>query len=275
MNYPLYGLINFEKQHITLFLQGKQIISFLSTLYLNYIHGYNSGYNRVEGEYNLNNHVNKPDKKYQNRAKYITKLLPYLRKHGLQSVRMDEIAKLMEISRATLYKYFSTKEEIIGFIVDGFIEYMNDLTFNSMDSEQSYGARFQQMFEQSVSLIVYFSDVFIKELETSYPDCYGRFEVAVKQREDKILAFYKEGIQKGIFNDLNGKLLIMQDEILRGMLDIKYLMLNQLTVQQILNDYYQLKKIQLFKTHKLSLVDDAAMIPRIEHLTQKITKNLF
>lgn len=221
------------------------------------------------------NNINKSDKKYETRIKLIMKLLPNLRKNGLQSVRMDEIAKVMEISRATLYKYFSTKEEIIGFIVDGFIEYINELTFYPLDSDQSFGIRFQQIFEQSVSLIEYFTDIFLKELENSYADWYDRLDEAMMQREHQVLAFYEEGIQKGIFNDINGKLLIMQDEILRGMFNVKYLMTNQLTVQQILFDYYQLKKIQLFKPEKLSVIDDLIMIPKIEHLTHKITKNLF
>ncbi|MNE89337.1 hypothetical protein D3C80_1867390 [compost metagenome] len=67
----------------------------------------------------------------------------------------------------------------------------------------------------------------------------------------------------------------MQDELLRGMLNVKYLMTNQLTVEQVLTDYYQLKKIQLFKPDKLSAIDDALMKPRIEHLTHKVTSSLF
>ncbi|WP_337103055.1 TetR/AcrR family transcriptional regulator [Paenibacillus sp. YIM B09110] len=215
------------------------------------------------------------DKKHEIRAKLITKLFPYLRKNGLHSATMEEIAKVMEVSRATLYKYFSTKEEIIGFIVAGFIEYMNELTNSHLESDQSFGTRFQQIFEQSISLVVYFTDNFIKELETSYLEWYDRFNEAMKQREKYLLSFYVEGIQKGIFNDVSGKLLIAQDEILRGMFNVKYLMTNQLTIEQILNDYYILKKVQLFKPDKLSAVDDAVMKPKIEHLTQKITKNLY
>ncbi|MEN1986545.1 hypothetical protein [Paenibacillus hubeiensis] len=97
----------------------------------------------------------------------------------------------------------------------------------------------------------------------------------MKKREHQVLGFYEEGIQKGIFNDINGKLLIMQNELLRGMFNAKYLMTNQLTVQQILFDYYQLMKIQLFKPEKISAIDDAVKVPKLELLTQKITKNLF
>ncbi|MDY8024318.1 TetR/AcrR family transcriptional regulator [Paenibacillus sp. SEL1] len=215
------------------------------------------------------------DKKNETRAKLMNKLLPYLRKNGLQSVRMDEISRVMEISRATLYKYFSTKEEIVEFIVDGFIEYMKELTHNPLDSVQSFGTRFLQIFEQTISLVVYFSDIILQDLETSYPDLFDRFNEAMKEREEKILAFFEEGKQKGIFNQLNGRLLIKQDEILRGMFDVKYLMTNQFTVQQVLYDYFQLKRIQLFKPEKLTAIDDEVLMPKIEHLTQKVTKNLF
>ncbi|WP_219644296.1 hypothetical protein [Cohnella sp. CFH 77786] len=124
-------------------------------------------------------------------------------------------------------------------------------------------------------LVEYFTDIFLKELETGYPDCYDRLNEAMKQREQQVLAFYEEGIRKSIFHDINGKLLIIQDELLRSMFNVKYLMTNQLTVQQILYDYYQLKKIQLFKPEKLSAIDDEIMMPKIEHMAQKITKNLF
>lgn len=223
----------------------------------------------------MNDNRNAKDKKHEARSRLIMKLFPYLRKNGLQSVRMEEIAKVMEISRATLYKYFSTKEDIIGFIISGFVEYMDELSASRPDSETSFGTRFQQYFEQSVSLMEYFTEIFLNELEISYPEWYERLNEAMQRREKQVLAFYDEGIRKGLFNRINGKILIKQDDILRSMLTVKYLMTNQLTVQQVLTDYYQLKKIQLFQPDKLSVVDDTAMTAVIEHLTQKITKNLY
>jgi AcrR family transcriptional regulator len=229
-----------------------------------------------EGVLMLNKSLRNSDKIQETRSRLITKLLPYLRKNGLQAVRMDEIARVTEVSRATLYKYFSTKEEIIGYIVDGFVVYMNEqLASSPLESEESFGVRFQQMFEQSVSLTVYFTEIFLKDLETSYPEWYSRFNEGMMQREEQLLAYYAEGVRRGIFHELNGKILILQDELLRGLLSVKYLMTNQLTVEQALTDYYQLKKIQLFKPDKLSAIDDVLMKPRIEHLTHKVTDNLF
>ena len=214
------------------------------------------------------------EKQHQMRQKLTNKLLFHVRKNGFQGLKMDEISKIMDISRATLYKYFSTKEDIISFIVSTFVEYIHEIIEDS-DADQVFVQRFQQTFEQTILLKEYITDIFLRELENSYPENYERLKEAMKQREYQELAFYDEGIKEGFFNKIDGRLIIMQDEILSNVLDVKYLMENHLTVYQVLFDYYNLKKFQLFKPDKIKMMDDNLMIPRIECMAQKISKNLY
>ncbi|WP_340400618.1 TetR/AcrR family transcriptional regulator [Paenibacillus sp. FSL H8-0079] len=214
------------------------------------------------------------EKQHNMRITLTSRLLTYVKKNGFQSLKMDEIAKIMDISRATLYKYFSTKEDIITFIVSICVEYIYEIIEDS-DSDQVIVQRFQQTFEQTILLKEFFTDIFLRDLESSYPENYERLEVAMKQREDQELAFYDEGIKEGYFNKIDGRLIVMQDEILSNVLDVKYLMENHLTVYQVLFDYYNLKKFQLFKPDKIIMIDDNLMIPRIEYMAQKISKNLY
>jgi AcrR family transcriptional regulator len=215
------------------------------------------------------------DKQIETRDRLIKRLLPYVRKNGFQSLRMEEIAKIMDVSRATLYKYFPSKEECIRNIVDFYAGYINELMGDSLDVDNIFGIRFQKIFEQSVLLVEYITDVFIEELESNYPESFDRLREALKLREQQLLAFINDGIQEGIFNEINGKLFIMQDELLRNLFDVKYLMVNNLTIHQILYDFYKLKKLQLFKPEKLQTVDDTSMLSKIEYMAQKITKNLY
>ncbi|WP_405152501.1 TetR/AcrR family transcriptional regulator [Paenibacillus sp. FSL K6-0108] len=214
------------------------------------------------------------EKQHQMRQKLTNRLLSHVRKNGFQGLKMDEISKIMDISRATLYKYFSTKEDIISFIVSTFVEYIHEIIEDS-DADQVFVQRFQQTFEQTILLKEYITDIFLRELENSYPENYERLKEAMKQREYQELAFYDEGIKEGFFNKIDGRLIIMQDEILSNVLDVKYLMENHLTVYQVLFDYYNLKKFQLFKPDKIKMMDDNLMIPRIECMAQKISKNLY
>ncbi|WP_458118974.1 TetR/AcrR family transcriptional regulator [Paenibacillus sp. Z6-24] len=214
------------------------------------------------------------DKQHETKIKLTAKLLPYVRKNGFQSLRMEDISKIMDVSRATLYKYFSTKEEIIDYVVDRFIEYIHEASMEH-NSDQQFSVRFQQIFEQSVLLVEYATDIFLKELASIYPDIHEKISSAIKERESMLLDFYNDGIKRGIFNEINGKLVIAQNEILRHVLDIRYLMENQLTVHQVLLDYYHLQKIQLFRPDKLSMVDDQLIMPQLDYLAKKISKNLY
>ncbi|MGG0177439.1 TetR/AcrR family transcriptional regulator [Gottfriedia acidiceleris] len=205
----------------------------------------------------------------------ILKLMPTIRTNGFQALRMEEIAKIVGISRATLYKYFPTKEDLFYRVTDGFVQYIKDMTSEMTNEESLFAPRFQQIFEQSVSLALFITDDFLKELQGTFPLMYDKLWEMLQTRENQLLNFYNEGIRNGVFNEINGRLLILQDQMLFSILDLKYLMKNQLTFEQVLFDFYELRKLQLFKPEKISSVDDSLMIPRIEYLSQKISRVLY
>lgn len=186
---------------------------------------------------------------------------------------MDELStKLIGVSRATLYKYFPTKEMIIGFIVDNFIEFIHETT--EINTISDLTIHFQQLFEQSILVIEYMTEIFITEVKLVYPEKFVDLNEALKKRNTEILSFHIEGIRHGIFNNINGVISIKQDEVLRNMLNVAFLMENNLTVKDVLSDYYTIKKIQLFKPDKLNLINDDLMTAKIDYLAHKITKNL-
>ncbi|MBA2937151.1 TetR/AcrR family transcriptional regulator [Paenibacillus sp. CGMCC 1.16610] len=197
-------------------------------------------------------------------------------KVGFQNLRMDDIAKAMDVSRATMYKHFSSKEEVIDGVVRMYTDYLDKLEDRtSNDSEQSFGIWFQQIFEQSVMLVGQLTEVFLLDLQSAYPELYEQLKEILNKREQQTLKFYQDGKHKGIFNDINEKLILLQDNLLlREIATTKYLVYNQTTIKQVLLDYYQFKKIQLFKADKLSSVDDSNIGPRIDHLVNKFNQTL-
>ncbi|MDN4088679.1 TetR/AcrR family transcriptional regulator [Paenibacillus polymyxa] len=208
--------------------------------------------------------------------KLLKKLIPSLMKDGFQQMRMDDIAKFMDVSRATMYKNFSSKEEVIEGVVRIFVDYIEQLEDRTNeDDDRSFGVWFQQLFEQSVSLVGKISDVFLKDLQMVFPELYEVLKTTLDKRELQTLKFYQDGKEKGVFNPINEKFILLQDDILlREIMNVKYLLYNQITIQQVLNDYYYLKKIQLFKPEKMSLVDDSRIHPVIEHFVEKFNRAL-
>lgn len=214
----------------------------------------------------------------QDHTKYklLKKLISSVMMEGFQHLRMDDIAKYMAVSRATMYKYFSSKEEVIAGVVQIFIDYLEKLEDRTTeDDEKWFGIWFQKLFEQSVTLVGKITDVFLKDLQAIYPDLYDDLKSALNKREKMTSEFYQDGKNKGIFNPINEKFVLLQDDILlREIIDVKYLLYNQMSIQQVLNDYYQFKKIQLFKAEKISIVDDSNIKPIIDHLVEKFNRTL-
>ncbi|WP_337100666.1 TetR/AcrR family transcriptional regulator [Paenibacillus sp. YIM B09110] len=216
------------------------------------------------------------DPQNEMRNKLVMKVIPIVRKNGFQALRMEAISKHMDVSKATMYKYFSSKEEIMNSAVDVLIEFINELVVVSEDSVESFGAGFQQLFEQSVLLAAYISEGFLNELQLIYPDIHIRLSDAMVAREKRILAFYQEGKSRDIFNEFNGNLILLQGHVLvRAMLDMKFLMTYRMTLGEILTEYYKLTKHQLFKSEQLNAADDSAMAAKIEHIANKIARDLF
>lgn len=210
------------------------------------------------------------------RETLLIRIIPLIRKNGFQSLRMDDIAKLMDISKATMYKYFSSKEVIISGAVAILIDYINENSDLLQEDVESFGGGFQDLFEQSLLLTAYISEVFVADLQKAYPDVAMKLEEANKVREQKMTLFYKKGSQIGVFNEVNEQLLFLQEQFLiRSLIDPKFLMNHKMTLEQALWDYYRLKKIQLFSPDYLHLSDDVIMKSKIEFLSKKLTRDLF
>ncbi|AIQ58636.1 TetR/AcrR family transcriptional regulator [Paenibacillus borealis] len=215
-------------------------------------------------------------KKSLTQSKLLKKIIPAVMKDGFQQLKMEEIAKLMDVSRATMYKHFSSKEEVIAGVVYIFVDYIDQLKLPSVQVEgELFGVSFQQLFEQSVSLAGKISEVFLKELQGAYPELSDSLKSALLQRESQSLEFYRHGIDQGIFQPINERFILLQDELLlREIMNTKYLLQNQTSIQQVLTDYYQFKKVQLFRPEKMGLIDDHLIIPVINHVAEKYNRTL-
>lgn len=212
----------------------------------------------------------------QARYKLLKGLITPVMKEGFQQWRMEDIARRMDVSRATMYKHFSSKAEVIEGIVRIFVDYIEKLDCGTLGEEEaSYAAWFQLAFEQSVSLVGKLSEVFLRELQSAYPEQYELLKAAMSKREERMLHFYKEGKARGIFNPVNEQFILLQDELLlREIVSVKYLLTHHVPVREVLEDYYRFKKIQLFRPDKAAAVDDTGMADVFDRLAEKFNKLL-
>lgn len=217
----------------------------------------------------LNNNINNQE---EMRKKLIFKLLPIVKKQGISPLRTDDIARYMDISKATMYKYFSSKDEIIQYIVKVYAEYITSIDQTIFEETVPFGERFQKTFEQSLLIAFYISDIFILDLRNSAPVLYEQIIQAKNERNNKLKKFYEEYIKKEVFNNINPALILIQDDVLlRKLFEPTILIQNNMTLYQALFDYYILKKQQVIHHKYKEEIDDSKMESTIQYIVQKVS----
>lgn len=207
-----------------------------------------------------------------NAETYIIKIKRALAKTRFSQLKIDDIAKYMDISKVTLYKHFSSKDEIIRQVIDYAIRFMEEGDAGADDDSVSCVRRFQETFLQSLISVFYISDLFIQDLKEFYPHLYEILAAAQQVRHKKLQAFFEAGMDRGIFNRLNARLFMVQDDaVLRRFLEPSFSIQYDITLKAAILDYYQMKKTQLLAPEYLSTADDSAIEKELDRILQNFS----
>jgi AcrR family transcriptional regulator len=209
----------------------------------------------------------------KNKFKYLDKIKPVIRKSRFSQLNMDDVARYMDISKATLYKYFSSKDEIMELFVDHCIDYLKHADVLVLDKDISFVERFQKTYEHALKCVIYVPDILLQDLKEIYPDFYERLTLAEQNRNHNLRQFIESGMEKGVFNQINATLFTIQDEVvLRRIVEPSFSIRYDLTLKKALFDFYILKKHQLIKPELLHTVDDSAMENQISEMMHMISR---
>lgn len=212
-----------------------------------------------------------PDERQRLRKAYVKKLIHVIRTQGFLSLTIQDIADLMNLSRASLYNYFSSKEDIIMELTNLCINYINEFGQTISNEELSYSLRFQKVFEQAVFSAAYMSDIYLNDLKRSCPHLYEKKMQSRKEQSSIIHTFYQNGMKEEVFNELNASILIIQDEIvLERFVNTSFLTEEGLPLKQALFDYYVAKKTQIFKPEYLQSTENEDINAMVDCVLKKL-----
>lgn len=221
----------------------------------------------MEIENNVSGEQNK-----EARDRYLAKLLPIIKQRGFSHVRIDDIVRYMDISKATFYKYFSSKEEVVELVVEMLVDYFKQATKQIDDDTSPCIQRFQHVFGQSLVIANYLSEAFLLDLRQVFPPLWERVKQAQQERQRHIQQFYEQGVAAGVFQPVNAVLIVLQDElILSSIIDPVFLMEHDLTLRALLYDYYLLQKYQWLVPAVHNQVDDTPVKEFIDMMARKIS----
>ncbi|UMQ58150.1 TetR/AcrR family transcriptional regulator [Leptospira interrogans] len=134
------------------------------------------------------------------------KALELFLKYGYAKTKMEEIARVLKISRKTLYKHFENKNHLLFEILSHKHNLMSStLEKISEDDSLSVHEKIQAINEFKISQFPTGANEFILEIRDQAPDHYAYIkEVRMESVTKSVQALVKQGIEKGeIRKDLN------------------------------------------------------------------------
>src|SRR5216683_2449857 len=133
------------------------------------------------------------------------------RERGYRASTLDDIARRLGMSKASLYGYFRAKEEMLAAIsretVEGFTRELSLVLRSSLSPED----KLRRVVRQHVRFVIAnrsFLTVFFSE-EASLPARFARQLAGQKNRYDKgVESIVVEGVRRGVFRDMPPRLVV-------------------------------------------------------------------
>ncbi len=119
-------------------------------------------------------------------------------KFGIRSVTMDDVAREFGISKKTLYTYFVDKENMVGQVIDF---YLNKPDFNL--SRNCPGNAIDHFFEirkHVIRTLKYFNNNLEHDLKKLYPELYKKVHTFKRERiYSNTVKNFVDGVKEGLY----------------------------------------------------------------------------
>ncbi|MCR9204741.1 MAG: TetR/AcrR family transcriptional regulator [Halobacteriovoraceae bacterium] len=169
-------------------------------------------------------------------------LMPHFQEKGIKGFGMDKVAAVLEKSKATVYKYFRTREEILEIIIQHKIQKIS--SFESIISDESLS--FEERYFTAVSILSEsigdISTKFLRDLKKYHPELWINIEVFRDYAIGVLSNFYEEGMKESKIREVDLSILKLADELFfSALLNPEFLRESNLSLQKAFDQYFELK----------------------------------
>lgn len=210
------------------------------------------------------------------RAKMIETVNETIVQSGFASLTMDKIAHIMGVSRAKLYKYFSSKDDVVAAVVDRYFQFMDQQRLPSTNTPEEFVDSFMKTLLQLITLVASSSNEFRTDLARTMPDCAQKFDQRYADWMNNLKSFITKGKELGVFNaNIVPELFFIQTEAtIPALMNNERLAQYQLDVYSLLSDYLDMMVSQIISPAWQSRIDISMYQEEINNLTVKHQQTL-
>lgn len=192
--------------------------------------------------------LKRPDKQRE----IIEKLTDFFKENRLSENNMDQVAAYLNKSKATIYKYFRSKEEMVDLLITHKIKSIAQFAFILRNDEVDFFERYNLSYELLSNNIADIPNELLIDIQELYPAIYQKIELLIETAAAELKAYYEKGIELGIFNKLNATILAQNDLMFFQLLtNPQFLIDNKLSMNQAFKDFYQIRCYGLLSSSSL------------------------
>lgn len=130
-------------------------------------------------------------------------------KEGFYYITVDQIASELRISKKTLYKYFSTKDELVEAVAFKMMNEVSSKIEEVITAKHESLTKALMLFEVMASVVVRFSENWLKDLQIHTPKLWQKIDDFRTKRAFAALGnIIKQGQKEGIIIDKPAELII-------------------------------------------------------------------
>lgn len=196
-------------------------------------------------------------------------------KYGFDKISMDEIAARTRISKATLYKYFKSKEDIVKHMVQNIISHMDSMCFSADEGINAVLDSMQCCYRKAVLATVQAGSVFMSDLKSKFPDLYRECISALDSVHKRFHDFYKEAVKKGYCRNIYIQLVSVQmKKVLPEIINSSFQSDYNIDLQTVIEEYYRLLLCQLLDERYIYVIKQDCQYIFSKDLAEILTNTL-
>ncbi|MCB9032384.1 MAG: TetR/AcrR family transcriptional regulator [Chitinophagales bacterium] len=193
----------------------------------------------------------KRNNNFEKKDLYLNQLASVFKEHGISKYNMDTIAKELGVSKATLYHYFKSKDEMLELITINILQKISDAEKILKDKSLKYIDRYYHAIDLISQNISDISTVLLEDIRNYYPRIWKDIQAVIDYLSELLENYYNEGKTNKLFNDIDTKVLVLTDRLFFDAIsDVDYLKKNKMSLQLLFDNYFKLKAFGFIKQHQ-------------------------
>lgn len=180
---------------------------------------------------------------------WLSQLLVDLQHENLEELTMNEIARIANKSKSTIYEYFKSKEEVLTAACQTRITALFTAIVELNEKQLKGVEQYTQLIEIFAEGTTGISIAFLQSIKRDYPNAWSVIETFTNHFVALLESHYTQGIEEGIYNPMSVELLSTLDKLFviqvvtnpTTFSDEKY------TVSNLIRDYLNLRLTGLLK----------------------------